>query len=173
MGVADRYNVECPDVLEVQVGQGQGGVWRGAVHPNDSIVWTFVAQVGPGLAAGSPLTATMQVEIEDISLRFSRAEVTHVGQPVLQSNLTLVPKSPRWNSIITATLITQNLGNRDAPQTTLNTVVPTGLHLLTDTIQLQGGGQIALGNTENGDLNLFSWVGTLADSGEEIRLKNP
>ena len=133
------------------------GIWRGNVHPNDSIAWTFVAQVANGLAAGTPLTANLQVAIEDIRLHFTRDEVIHVGQPHLQSILSFVPKNPRWNSIISATLVTQNIGDVNAMQVSITNVVPTGLTLLTDTIQLQGTGVI----TRDHIANVLTWQGEL------------
>ena len=138
------------------------GVWRGVVHPNDSIVWTFVARIGSGLAPGSPLTATLQIAIEDIQLHFTRDELVHVGQPVLQTNLNTVPKTPRWNSLITATLVTQNIGNVAASQASIRNVVPTGLRLMTDTIELQGGGQITLSENGSDPVAVFGWTGNLA-----------
>lgn len=133
------------------------GTWRGVLRNGETRTWPLLVRVGDGLPTGTPLTATLQVWIEDQQLHFTRDLALRVGQPILSSSLSIDPAVPTWNSIITATLHITNTGTVDAPLAKLDGIIPTGMTLLNDTVRVTGSGKL-LPTTLT---NRFVWQGNL------------
>jgi uncharacterized repeat protein (TIGR01451 family) len=132
------------------------GAWSGALQAGMTLSWTFVATTSSNLAAGAPLTALLGVATQQPDIRFTRQSVVWVDTPHLVSSLAMQPAATNWNSIVTFTARMTNEGNIPAPTALLTAVVPTGLTLLTQTVQGPATGSTTLAR------NRIGWMGHLA-----------
>jgi len=134
------------------------GTWRGVLHDGETLTWPLLVRVSDGLPSGTLLTATVRVLIEEQQLHFTRDLVVRVNQPTLSSSLNIDPATPKWNSTVTATLRITNTGAVDAPLAKLDSIIPTGMMLLTNTVQVTGPGAVLPITLTN----RFAWQGALA-----------
>jgi len=118
------------------------GSWQGVITAGQHLRWTFVAQVPATATAGSALTATAFLSLDEVGIRFARSAAVRVGGPVLTAALELPAGAPRWGDRITVTAVLTNLGPTLAPSATLDVVVPAGPRLLTDTVAGSGTGDL-------------------------------
>ncbi|MCS7059538.1 MAG: S8 family serine peptidase [Anaerolineae bacterium] len=136
------------------------GEWNGSLQAGMALTWTFVATTGVTLPAGSHVTATLHVAVQQPGIRFTRQAGVRVGSPGgaphLVSSLEMQPAAPAWLSLITFTARLTNSGALAAPAATLTAVIPTGLILLTPTVQTPLVGGTALAR------NRIVWTGPLA-----------
>ncbi len=133
-----------------------GGTWSGALQAGMSMTWTFVATTSAALPAGASLTATLHIALQQPDIRFTRHAALRVASPELISSLEMQPAGPGWRSLITFTARVTNTGGVAAPTAMLTAVIPTGLTLLTHTVQGPGTGSTALAH------NRIGWTGALA-----------
>jgi len=137
------------------------GSWQGVITAGQHLSWTFVARVPATATIGSIFTATAFFSLDEVGIRFAKSALVRVSGPMLTAALQLPAGIPRWGSRITATVVLTNLGPMLAPSATLDVIVPTGLHLLADTISGPGTGDLrSVGNR-------LTWYGPI-DAGATI-----
>lgn len=135
--LAERHpvaiGVEVADGLSViastlsNASSQRAGEWQGEFGAADVITWTFSARVVGGFAAGTPLTATAHINIQDIGLRFTRTAIVRVNSPMLRATMQVAPEAPAWGQPIAATLRVVNMSDIAAPQATITVALPYSL----------------------------------------------
>ncbi len=133
-----------------------GGTWSGALQAGMTLTWTLVATTSAALPPGAPLTATLHIAMQQPDIRFTRHAALRVASPNLISSLEMQPATPGWRSLITFTARVTNSSGVAAPTAMVTAVIPTGLTLLTQTVQGPATGSIALAH------NRIGWMGALA-----------
>ena len=107
------------------------GSWRGFVKSGDVLTWTFEAQVNGNLPDHTPLTATLNVNLSDVGIAWSRNSVVRVAAPLLQASFSL-PQKPKWHTNSVFAMHLRNVGSSSVPSLTISIPVPTGLGLAED-----------------------------------------
>jgi hypothetical protein len=95
----------------------------------------------------SPLTATLNVNLSDMGINWSRDSVVRVAAPRLQASFSL-PAKPKWHTNSVLALRLRNVGSTSVSSFTLSIPVPTGLGLAEDAqinvANVQGDVQVAV-----------------------------
>lgn len=133
---ADRHSVSVqvgvPDGMTIvssslpNAGGQQAGAWTGDVRAGDVFMWTFAARVD-ATGAGTPLTATAHISMNDVGLHFTRATVVRANAPSLRGVLQVQSSPLQWNRPMTVALRTVNAGEIPAQQATITLTLPTSL----------------------------------------------
>jgi hypothetical protein len=155
---------------------GNAGAWRGFVRPGEVLTWTFEAQANSNLPNNTPLTATLDVTLSDVGIRWTRDTVVRTAAPALQANFVL-PRKPKWDTDGVLAVRLRNVGNTSVSSLTLSIPVPTGLRLAEDVqidvVELQGEVRIpALATPARHTGNLITIQRPLA-AGAEIEVTYP
>jgi len=115
--------------------------WAGPLGPGAGVTVTYRVTVSAGLPAGTPITNTVRLGLEDQHIRFRRAAVVRVDAPDLSpSAFWLTPAPGRPGGEVTATLALVNVGPGDAPTATAAISLPVEAALISGTLAWEGGG---------------------------------
>jgi subtilisin family serine protease len=146
------------------------GAWTGTMRAGDVLTWTFEAQVGTA-PQQMPLTATIQIGLEDIGVRWKRDTVVRVDAPKLSAALAF--ETPLlWGGRTTATVRVRNEGPTAAPRVSVTVPLPMGLQIDTSNPGFVRGAGNAVAPALSLASTHITWTGTLL-AGEEFWVSYP
>jgi uncharacterized repeat protein (TIGR01451 family) len=131
--------------------------WQGPLGPGAAVTSTYRVTVAAGVPAGTPISNTACLGLEDQGIRFRRPAVVRVGTPDLSPSVLQCSPSPaRPGTRVTCTLALANAGPGDAPAAAATNLLPTDTVLVPDSLAWTGGGA-AEALTET-----VRWIGSLS-----------
>jgi uncharacterized repeat protein (TIGR01451 family) len=131
--------------------------WRGELAPGERLTSTYQATVAADSQAGAVISNTLQLELVDQSIRFSRwASVRTAAPDLSSSSYAFAPEFVRPGQQATGTLLLRNVGQADALAATAAVSLPAQISLITPSLVWVGGGTAQL--VPNG----IRWVGPIS-----------
>ena len=115
--------------------------WEGALGPGAAVTFTYRVTVSAGLPAGTPITNTAYLALEDQGIRFRRSAVVRVDAPDLSpSAFECGPSPARPGAVVTCTLALANAGPGHAPVVTVTNLLPADTRVVSGSLAWTGGG---------------------------------
>jgi uncharacterized repeat protein (TIGR01451 family) len=122
---------------------------------------TYQVTVTTGMSAGSRITNTVRLGVEDQYVRFRRAAVVRVDTPDLSpSALWFSPSLARPGAVVTCTLALVNAGPGDALTATITNSLPVDAAFVPSSLAQAGGG------TAEALTGTVRWTGPLSAGGQ-------
>jgi uncharacterized repeat protein (TIGR01451 family) len=131
--------------------------WQGELASGEELKSTYQVTVATDSPVGALISNTLQLELVDQSIRFSRSAPVRVGAPDLSpSTHTFTPDVVRPGRRVTGTLLVRNAGPADALAATAGISLPASATLVTPSLTVVGGGTAEVGSQG------IRWSGSLS-----------
>jgi len=115
--------------------------WEGVLGPGAAVTFTYRVTVLAGLPAGTPITNTAYLALEDQDIRFGRSAVVRVDAPDLSpSAFGCGPSPARPGAVVTCTLALANAGPGHARVVTVTNLLPADTRVVSGSLAWTGGG---------------------------------
>jgi uncharacterized repeat protein (TIGR01451 family) len=140
--------------------------WVTPISQGQSHTWHIYAQHVGDNTSTTPevLTATVNVALPDLGIRFKKPSVVRVNTPALQPRINISPHPLAWRSRANVTIHLRNNSAVDAQQVHMQNPIPPRINVISSSLSIIGTSVVAAPQYVNGNI---TWLDNLA-AGEAI-----
>jgi len=133
--------------------------WTGQLGPGEGVTVTYAAVLTG--TAGTQITNTARLRLDDHSIGFDRGAVVRIGAPDLSpSALWCEPERPRPGTVVSCALAAANAGPATAVSATVAISLPTTAEYVPGSLVWAGGGSAAASD------DAVDWAGSIVSGGQ-------